>query len=544
MSKTLLVILPLISILFFGIGAFAAPVNGAWTSSVGGNNLLLVLQERADGRIIGYVSGQRGTLISTGAHSGTTITLTITHTDPGSSGSGTFSGTLAGSTITGTYTEGSSSTAMTLTKTTASYKTENWLFTNSSSSVQNSFGRVKTSTGSFDSGSFIGNTSCTFLACGGTISSWSATAGSHSIATSSSGSCSSTSSLSGTFNTTSRILSGTFSTTDCTSTTTGSYSALKTGMTSVSGTRSVLKLLSNFADAIESESTSIGDFFTAYYMNNGTTKSAAIAELTTIFSNYSSLSVAINGLEEVTTENDSEVHSTYLKRARVKWSMTVTGVPTSSTTPVTIGTISSDETSSTYYWVKLSSGTATFSGNGEFELQTPYTDIAGVSNAHPFVTSAASTTPGDLHNGIDFMHNTPTALLTIRAPAGGVIQADSPIAPWLNTNGYQVNIKIIHSDTKFSEMAFETFSTVEADGDTQASSAYIPVSNGMAVEAGDVIGILFVPVSTSAAHVHYGFYVNSSAVCPSSYFSSSAQSEILSLIQIWDSTATSMCKVE
>lgn len=310
------------------------------------------------------------------------------------------------------------------------------------------------------------------------------------------------------------------------------------------GTRSVLQLLSTFADAIEAESvTSISSLFTTYYMNNGTTKKGALAELTNVFSNYSALSVAINGVEEVTTENDSEVNTSYFKSPRVKWSMTVTGIPTSSTTPVTVATLSSDETNSTYYWIKLTSGTATFSGNGKFELQTPYTNISAVSNAHPFVTGSTSTVPGNLHNGIDFMHNSP-ALLIIRAPAGGIVQADSPVAPWENENGYQVNIKIIHSDAMYSEMAFETFSTNEADGDTQASSTYIPVSNGTAVEAGDIIGTLFVPVTTAAAHVHYGFYNNSAATCPSPYFSSSARSEILGLIQIWDSTATNLCKVQ
>ena len=74
--------------------------------------------------------------------------------------------------------------------------------------------------------------------------------------------------------------------------------------------------------------------------------------------------------------------------------------------------------------------------------------------------------------------------------------------------------------------AFEPAVSGASAGTQQA--AIILVSEGQVVVAGDVIGKLY--QGAAGAHVHFGFFKDGRAVCPETYFSSSARESILRVL--------------
>jgi hypothetical protein len=118
-------------------------------------------------------------------------------------------------------------------------------------------------------------------------------------------------------------------------------------------------------------------------------------------------------------------------------------------------------------------------------------------------------------------------LKPFQAVSSGVVEN---VELWQNniSLNWQVNVRIKYNSTYSVEYAFEPFSAVQSDGDTQRTN--ILISAGQNVAQGDIIGNLY--TVGSGAHVHFGLYKNGAAICPEPYFTSEAKTSILNLLYV------------
>ena len=140
-------------------------------------------------------------------------------------------------------------------------------------------------------------------------------------------------------------------------------------------------------------------------------------------------------------------------------------------------------------------------------------------------SSTASAPWGFAHDGIDFFPN--GNLKPFQAVSSGVVEFVELKQNNISLN-WQVNVRIKYDSTYSVEYAFEPFSAVQSDGDTQRAN--ILVSAGQNVTQGDIIGNIY--TVDGAAHVHFGLYKNGVAICPEPYFTLEAGISILNLLHV------------
>lgn len=162
---------------------------------------------------------------------------------------------------------------------------------------------------------------------------------------------------------------------------------------------------------------------------------------------------------------------------------------------------------------------------GQISMTTPYVNSTDIASINEAFSSTACAPWGFAHNGIDFFPN--GNLKPFQAVSSGVIE---DVQLWQNdiSLNWQVNVRIKYNDTYSVEYAFEPFSTIQSDGDTQLAN--ILVSAGQNVSQGDIIGNLY--TVGGGAHVHFGLIKDGIAICPEPYFTIDARDSILNLIHI------------
>lgn len=156
-------------------------------------------------------------------------------------------------------------------------------------------------------------------------------------------------------------------------------------------------------------------------------------------------------------------------------------------------------------------------------LVTPYAHQTEMSSINEAYSETTACPWGFVHKGIDFF---PVGdLATFRAASAGTI---SRLEKFYNSgNGlWQVNLDLKINSMYRLGYAFEPFSSIEAQADTQMAS--MSVSVGQTVTQGQTLGRLL--VRGGGAHVHFGLYRDNADICPESFFTPEARDSILSIL--------------
>lgn len=339
-------------------------IDGAWESPHG----LIVLQERAGGRVQGYLAGSPGTRISSGTWVGSNLTLILEGEDGGGPlPTFSYSGTLSGTSIVGTYDDGTGPVPLTMTRSVSAIEEEHWLLVDGTTSAQVEARRL-TQAGAFFGAGFSGMDNCDFLACGGTIDSWAVTGSSHLIETSSGGSCTSATTLSGTLDPSSKILSGTFTTIDCAGSSSGTFMGGKRGLTNSAHMEEVVVLVADLCDAFEAESPTAIDAFHTAFLHDGMTRADFSAEFASWYASYHSLE-ATAILSRIITLDDGEVVAFLSAPDRLDWTIILTGIPNSGGPRETILDYTPEPFDDPVHYLGMEAGQRVFVGNNE---STPF----------------------------------------------------------------------------------------------------------------------------------------------------------------------------
>lgn len=156
-------------------------------------------------------------------------------------------------------------------------------------------------------------------------------------------------------------------------------------------------------------------------------------------------------------------------------------------------------------------------------MVTPYQYQSEMSSINEAYSETASCPWGFVHLGIDFFPR--GDLAGFRAASAGII---SRVEKFHNSgNGlWQVNLDLTINSKYRLGYAFEPFSSLEAQADTQLMN--IMVNVGQTVAQGQALGRLL--ARGGGAHVHFSLYRNGTNVCPESYFTPEARDSILALL--------------
>ncbi|HSB63313.1 MAG TPA: peptidoglycan DD-metalloendopeptidase family protein [Thermoanaerobaculia bacterium] len=349
--------------------AGASPIDGIWETVLAGNTHMIALVERADGRLLGYTPYSPGSWVVGGQRIGSTVTVNLDARDPMLfSDPGTITGIRRGSRIAGTLTDGTGTTSVTLDEVHAPRTVTHWLMGPSiGADVLNRAIRVENNAGRFVTGGFVGLTDCSFLACGGRITSWTVAGTAHTILTDSSGVCPSTSALAGTWDAATLLVDGTYTTTaSCPPPSPGGrFFGGKEGLTDTVDILDALGLLRDLGDRIEAESPAAADAFASTYLHDGKTKADWQAQLAAMYAAFDDLRVTIDAVRQIVTFADAETNPKAISSPRLEWHLSVTGVPVAGGTRTSVLDLTSTfDGEQQLYWIGREARRIVFKGNG------------------------------------------------------------------------------------------------------------------------------------------------------------------------------------
>jgi hypothetical protein len=310
-----------------GIPVNPLVLDGIWESTTPGIDAIIVLAERSDGRLLGYMPGNPGTRLVGGRVEGRNVHFLVAGQDPLISWQAEFIGVVSGTSLIGTINDGTGSTPVQFQLTPDPVLEESWLLFESDTAERVILSRIEDGGGAFLFGEFLNLTACKFLACGGRITAWNISGLAHTINTSSDGgsSCSTTSTLVGNQDPVEFLLGGTYTTSDCTGVLGfGGFLGGKTGFTSMADVHALLESLAIFADDFEAEAPTAADLFHSAYLYNGLTRADVEAQFALWWAQYSSIRVGLS-LDGIVMENDAEVHGYLSGPARMDLKLSAWG---------------------------------------------------------------------------------------------------------------------------------------------------------------------------------------------------------------------------
>jgi len=128
------------------------------------------------------------------------------------------------------------------------------------------------------------------------------------------------------------------------------------------------------------------------------------------------------------------------------------------------------------------------------------------------------------HNGLDFNVNASTPII---APCGMFV---TEVRCWYNAKGghWQTNIRAQMSFTWMLEIAFESWATDEPAARIQQQ--VIVAKPWTRIAEGELLGTLL--CEGDGAHIHFMIKEYEIAICPLSYFTSSAQASLTSALAV------------
>ncbi|MAF67688.1 MAG: hypothetical protein CMJ84_18795 [Planctomycetes bacterium] len=386
-------------------------VTGTYAASGTPADTWVLLRERADGKVLGTIHGAPGLWIHSGQRTGASVVLGLRAVDgdPSTPWEGTLDLDLDGADLSGDLIDGTTVLPVTLTRTTIPWVEEVWQLFDETLEGSLEVRRLEDRTGSFVAGGFRGVESCDFMACGGAIDSWTIGGTAHVITTSSGGGCPQVGVLSGTFDSAINILSGSWTSTNCSGAVSGgSFLGGKAGLVSSLHIPALLDSLADFADAFEAESPDAAEVFHSAYLSDGMTRAGWEAQLAAWYAAYDSIEVEIEGPYEIITYDDGEVNAFLGGDPRVDWTVRASGIDVA--TGLTETFYEREEPAllgPDLRYIGTEAGRTVFVGNGAtrpFDIGLPIllSDVSYiVFGAWPFGVHGGGH-PEDGHGGIDF----------------------------------------------------------------------------------------------------------------------------------------------
>ena len=490
-------------------GSSLEGVVGVWQSTTTGFDTVLVLEERADGRLLGYLPGTSSTRVTDGLRSGTAVTVYLAGEDSGASWEGTYSAVLSGSTLTGAFSDGSSSTALDFQRTAEVLVEERWALFEQATSDQLTVARLEDASGAFVSGDFTAETSCEFLACGGQLTSWVIAGSSHTITTSSGGSCTSASTLTADLDGTPALLTGTYTTTNCSGTSSGEFLGGKAGLVSTTQVREVLQSMATFTDQFEDAAASAVEVFHSSYLHDGKTQADWSSDFSAWWSTYEDISVVVS-LEDLIIDEDREVHPFLSGPPRLKLNLQAQGTHSITGTTEVFWDYSPQLPHGMHLaLLGTEDDRRVFVGNGELTPFSVGLPLASTDHAAttfciwPYGVHGGGHPEG--HPGIDFEYVAGSDV--IAAAAGEVLS--------VSLNEYHlpdVLYTIIQEARPGVHVIYDEVVDVEPS-----------VTVGAVLASGDVIGS---PYDTGSFHmIHFGLRAGGEFLSPADYLDRSAQAQ-------------------
>ena len=403
---------------------------------------------------------------------------------------------------------------ITLYRSTARFVEEPWIWHDMASEENQEVSRVLDLGGNFLLGGFSNRDSCSFLACGGSIDSWTEITGSHDIWTSSTGSCGQTSHLVGVFDTMANQLNGTWDTTDCTSATSnGSFIAGKVGSNYDKHIQALLLSIGDFADDFEAESLDAADVFHSAYMSDGSTRADWEAQLAAWYAAYDQIEVEISSPSEIVMLIGPDVHPFALDPPRIAWAVRAEGLNVSTGAHETFWDREEPNIlGPDLRFLGVQDGRIVFIGNGEtqpLEIGLPIQLADTAFNAYgawPFGVHGGGH-PEDGHGGIDIEYK--LGSLVYAAADGEItdIFADTshpPTVIWSVNQDIRPGVSV-----RYGEVMDPLF-----------------VSVGDMITTGTPIGTPMTWGGGAYAMIHFAMAIgDDDQVCPAAWWSASAQAD-------------------
>ncbi len=491
-------------------------VTGTYATGGTPADTRIVLRERADGKILGSIHGAPGIWIHSGQRTGSSVIIELRASDgdPTAPWEGTLDLALDGADLLGDLIDGTTVLPVTLTRTAVPFVEETWQWFDEVAEGSLKVRRLEDRSGSFVAGGFSGVEGCDFMACGGTIDSWTIGGSAHDITTSSGGGCPQTATLAGDFDTTTNILSGSWMSTDCNGVASGgTFLGGKAGLTSSLHIAAMLDSLAEFADAFEAESTGAAGIFHSAYLSDGTTRADWEAQFAAWYAAYDGIEVAVEGPFEVITYDDGEVNAFLGGEPRVDWTVRASGIDTATGATETFW----ERVEPTIWgpdlrYVGTEGGRTVFVGNGEtrpFDIGLPIlpSEVSYVVfGAWPFGLHGGGH-PEDGHGGIDFEYT--TGALAYAAEAGEIVA-------------------IYPNDHDPSLTQWDVYQQVRTGIQVQYGHILDPplVSVGDVVAQGDPIGSPTQQSGDVHSSIHFAVHFEgASDVCPVDWFDAAAAAD-------------------
>jgi hypothetical protein len=508
----------MLSALLLTIATSSAPdLTGIYEVSGAPADVYIVLHERADGELLGYISGSTTAWVESGQRygSGALIEVQGTDADFEEPWSATLRVRRNGRHLEGVLIQEGAALPVTLERTALRFSEESWIWYDMANMTMHDVSRMVDLGNNFIGGGFNSIDSCMFMACGGNIDNWVVTGAMHDITTSSTGDCGQSGSLSGTFDASTNQLDGTWSSIDCNGNpSAGSFLAGKRGLTYDKHIQAMLLSLGLFADDIEDESLDAADVFHSSYLSDGYSRADWESQLSSWYSSYEDLQVEISGPRQLLTVIGSDVHPYLLGEPRVAWEITITG--THSSTGAVEELYSRSEPNMIgpgMNLISVEAGRIVFTGNGESQplsIGLPI-QLSDVSTDHyvvwPFGVHGGGHAE-DGHPGIDFSY---VAGAKVIAAEAGEITAIT-----LNTGWTPAQWDITQTIRPGVQLRYGHIADPPA------------VSVGDILAAGDIIGD---PSVTSGGNrmIHFALSLGSTSAdddtCPTPWFNAAAASD-------------------
>ncbi len=492
-----------------------ARMDGTWISNVDGRMRILVLQERADGRLLGYIPTSPATFISGGFRADSSVNINLSGADPLHSWNATISGTLHDNSLVATYTESSETSTLTFERAPGTFSVEHWVFFANGTDDKVRAMRILAPDGTFIAGGFVGVGNCNLLTCGGDIANWTISGATHTITMVSSGTCASSSTLTGTWDSSSLFLTGSYTTRYCDGSKDGTFTGVKEGLTTIADIRGILQMQADFTDRIEHESATAADAFASSYLYNEKTKSAWESQLATLYANYNTLEARIAGVMQIITYNDAEVFP-YLRSApRMTWRFIINGEPAAGGAREAVMNIATDPLSTDplfseeLYWLGNEGSRSVFTGNGytqPFSITMPILPGDAAHTAYglwPFGAHGGGHPEG--HPGWDVVY---------KAGAKAVAAADGTVVD-IKPNTYhpgEWSISVQLRPGHFTR--YDDLAAVEPG-----------ITVGTHVHTGDPLGAPSeYPIGAlSYFMIHFALNIHAQTVCPAGYLNAEGQ---------------------
>jgi hypothetical protein len=300
---------------------FAKPpsATGTWvgTLNLGGTDrpIVIQLEERKDGRLLGYVPGgtESRTLVD-GARQGRRLTLSIEFRDPVRTRMLTVTGRLSGDTISGSVEDGASSGPVALARTAAVLSERRFIFAEpNSTGGEPSFLRlavVLDADGALVGGAYVGVRDCRTWGCSGAVTSFSEIGSHLVIGLDGDDGCSAGSSVDVTFDAATKLYAGTYSFSDCGGATAGSVVAGRTARARSDDSAKILSALGRLADDFEGPH----DFGTAHpsfsstYRHYGRSLADVLAGFNEERAAHRAIEATFNRIRVINTVDDADTY--------------------------------------------------------------------------------------------------------------------------------------------------------------------------------------------------------------------------------------------